>query len=422
MKKTFVFIITLFTSLCYSQSQGDYYNGKLLEFDKIVSDNPEKAKLILLEIGKDKTFHQNDFLKTTVYNNWGTYFKFTNQLDSALFYFEKSYLAGLPAELDHKVAVAYHNKAEVFSMQNKIDSALKYDKLSLHFIKSTNNNNLRNLVNVSIARKLRYKGEYRESNQILFESLKEIPDSDPETKGSALATIAMNYDDLNLLDQTEKYYLSAHNYLKKSKNKRLASNNIANLVDLYNGKNEYEKALVYADSILYYSNSDNSKIFYHIRKANTYKDLKEWELATGHINKALELDRKLKDEYGYTLDLILKGQIYRDKGDFKTAFDLLSESKELFEANKIDDLVMEKQLYRDFIYCYLRNKNPDLAENFNHFLAINDTLVTQSVDKNLSELESKYNFEQKEVRIAQQQLEIIKQKNCAFGRTRWAIS
>ena len=409
MKKTIVLIFTLFTTLCYSQSKDDHFNGKLLEFDKSVSEHPDKAKLILIEIGKDNGFQENNSLKTAVYNNWGTYFKITNQLDSALFYYDKSCKAGLTGKLNDKVAVAYHNKAEVLSMQNQIDSALKYDKLSLQFIESTNNN-LRNLVNVSIARKLRYKGEYRESNKILFESLKDIPESDPETKGVALTTIAMNYDDLELLDLTEKYYLRANDYLKKSKNKRLISNNIANLVDLYNGKKEYTKALIYADSIIYFSNSDNSQIFYHIRKANTYKDLKNWGLAIEHINKALELDKKLKDEYGYTLDLILKGQVYRDKGDFKTAFTILSESKQLFEKNNIDYVLMEKQLYRDFIYCYLQINNPALAENFNHFLAINDTLANQSADKNLTELEAKYNSEQKELQIAQQQLEIEKQK------------
>lgn len=412
MWKNFLLLIPLLTVLMLAGAQSKEYSLKdqLLAFDKTVTQDPEKARSILFEIEKNNPQNQSDSFRIIILNSWGTYYRQANKFDSAKLYFEQCYKLALSSGNHSKAAIACHNKAEILSAEKKIDSAIEYENLTIRYAKQSGSSQLENTAYISIAQKLRFKGNYRKSNQILFDRINLISENEPETKGVALTTIAMNYDDLDLLDLTEEYYLEANKYLKLSQNNRLISNNIANLVDLYNGKQEYKKALIYADSILYFCDSDNSKIFYHLRKANTFKYLKMSDSALIHINSALELDKKLNDEYGYTLDLILKGQIYRDKGDFEKAYTVLNEAKTLFHKNEIDYLLMEKQLYRDYIYSFLKVKAPTLATDFNYFQEINDSLINQSVDKNLSELEAKYNSSQKEIRITQQQLEIKKQK------------
>ena len=406
MKKLLLLLFCYIPNFIFAQTN---FEKQFSEFDKVISKDAPKAMSILNTIEKKKEFI-NDTLKILFYHKKGKYYYYNQNLDSAKWYFEKSLKLSLNIKLYKDLGSVYHGLAEIFSTENDIDKALIYDSTALFYAQTANNVKLGNIIIVSIARKLRYKGEFERSNKILFESLKKIPTTDPETYGVALATVAINYDDLGLSELTEEYYLRANEYLKKAGNFRLVSLNISNLAGLFNTNENYEKALIYADSILLFSDFRDSKIFYHLRKAEAYKGLKRWEQAIKNINSVLELDKEANDIYGYATDLILKGQIYKEKTDFKKALSIFKESKDLFEKNKIDDLEMQVQLYRDYMLCYLKENKLYLANDFENYINANERLSNQSIDKNITELEAKYNFQEKRVRITQQKLEIEKQK------------
>lgn len=406
-----VWAALLFSSTCFSQSSSIHFRSELAKFDSTVSGKPADGRQILENLHLRIDFKANDTLLPSFFRRWGTYYQFSNHLDSSIYFYEKGYNSAIALKLYSEAAASYHNKAEAMSMQNRIDSAIEYESLAIKYANLEKNISLKISAQISLAQKLRFVGKYRQSNQILFQMVNTIPEHDIEIKGIVLSTIAMNYDDLEILEPAEKYYLQAIDCFKLAKNGRLTSNTIANLVDLYNGKGQYQTALTYSDSIIFFSHSNSSQIFYHIRKANTFKYLQKFDSALIHIQNALIIDKKTGDDYGYTLDLILSGQIYREKGDFENAFIVLSKARELFTQNKIDYLLMEKQLYRDYIYCFLKVRNPTLANDFNHFQEITDSLTNQSIDKNLAELETKYNSQQKEIQIARQKLEIENQKN-----------
>lgn len=407
MKKRLLFILACLPNLIYAQSD---FESQFSNFNLALLKDIKEARVILNSLEQQRNY-ENDTFKMVFYLKKASYFKSLHKLDSAKFFIEKSLKLASEKKADFSIAAANHDLAEILSLENKNELALQYDSTALHYAQKINNKKLENIISVSIARKLRYTGDFEQSNKILFKSLPNIPSTEPETYGVALATVAMNYDDLALYELTEKYYLKANEYLKLSGNKRLVSNNVANLANLYINIEAYDKALIYADSILFFSISTNSKIFYHLRKAEAYKGLKKWAEALKHIDKVLVLDKEIEDEYSYTLDLIMKGQIYKNKGDFKKAFSIFKDSKELFKKNEVEDMVMEEQLSRDYIYCYLKLNNPPLSSEFENYISIVDKLGSQSKSKNLIELEAKYNSQQKETKIATQKLEMEKQKN-----------
>lgn len=407
MRKILFFALTLLSHFVSSQILKKY-EKEHQKLSEIITSDTIKAKIILSKIESSKDYN-NDTLKT--YNYWffGNLYNKKNNAKS-LNYYRKCIDLGIKTKVFDKVASCFHNQAEIFSIKNKIDTAISLDKKAIQYARMSKNLKEENIAHISIARKLRFKGDFEQSNKILFNRIKFLKESESETKGVAFATIAANYDQLAIPKLSEQYYKKANHYLKKSNDKRLASNNMANLVDFYNTNEEYNKALKYADSIIYYSDSDNSKVFFNLHKAKAYKGLKNWSLALKYINNALDLDKKLNDSYAYAVDLIMKGQIYLDKGDYSNAYSTLKDSKNIFEKEKIEDMVMEKQLYRDYVLSYLKINNSDLADDYENFLNVNDTLTFQSSDKNIIDLEKKYNSSEKEKKIFQQNLLIEKEK------------
>jgi len=401
----------LFVVCCYSQSVIKSYEKRLQDVERFNIENPEKAKEILLQIEKTNDFRDSDSLKTTVFLLWGLNAFYDNNLELAIKYAKKSIEFGEKTKYYEKLVGAYHTRAESLSILNKIDSALVYDKIALKYAKQAKNKKSENIIAVSIARKLVFKGDYQKSNEILFKTIDNLTEEEYETKGVIYATVAANYKSLSIQNLSEEYFIKSIYNLKKTEKKQMVSNVVSNLVDFYNTYNDYDKALGYIDSITYFSNSDYSKTLYNYHKSKSYKGLKKWGLAIRFIDKAIELDRLRNDKYGEALDLILKGQIYMEEGNIVSANETFKASKIIFEKENIDDLVMEKQLYRDYVSSYLKINEPSLAKDYEHFLNINDTLTFQSADKNLVELEAKYNFSQKESKIAQQQLQIEKETN-----------
>lgn len=348
----------------------------------------------------------------------GKYHQSKNKPDSAFVFFQKGVDTGIKSKFYDGVADCYYQWADLLETENKIDHAITHYKKAAQYAKLAKNIEKENNAYIDLARKFRSKGNFIESNKILFERLKHLTEKEIQNTGRVYGLIANNYNMLGIPKLAEKYYHKANYYLKKAGNNRLVSTNIYNLVDFYNAENQYAKALKYADSITYYSDTNDAKIFYHIQKAKTYRGMEKWDLAINHIDTALKLDKELDDTYAYTLDLIMKGQIYMEKGDYEHSYKIFEESKKLFESEKIEDMVMKRQLYRDYIRSYLHWKAPDLGKDYETFITVNDSLTFQTSDKNIAELEIKYNASEKEAKIAHQQLELEKEKsnrNMAIG-------
>lgn len=399
---------------CFSLNYGQefsVYEEKFAEIKQKNFSDLSEARVLLEELNLDDVLLKTDSLHGQLALAWGNYYFFTRKPDSAQMYYRRAAKLGLKSRDFKTLADAYHNIAEVLGNENQLDEAMAYDSLAIEYAQKVGHLPTENMAVVSIARKLRYKGDYQTSNQILFDNFQNIPEKNTLLRGTVLGTIASNYDDLENFELTQKYYLQAHQYFKKGNHLQQAAYNIANLSQSFSDQNNFDLALKYADSIIHFEDEDDTRVFYHLRKTEAYKGLKQWEEALEHIDAALKYDRLLKDDYGYALDLILKGQIFKDQENYALAFKTLAEAKEMFVTQEIDYPNMEEQLQRDYIYTYLQLNAPEVAGSFEAFVSLNKNLSTQAIDKNLAEMEAKYDFQQKEAQLAQQELKIEQQKN-----------
>lgn len=248
-KKLFCLILLIFNILPAQILKK--YKVPYENFHQYLTENPEKAKEILTKINNSNDFKNNDSLKSATYLRWGKYHQSKNKPDSAFVFFQKGVDTGIKSKFYDGVADCYYQWADLLETENKIDHAITHYKKAAQYAKLAKNIEKENNAYIDLARKFRSKGNFIESNKILFERLKYLTEKEIQNTGRVYGLIANNYNMLGIPKLAEKYYHKANYYLKKAGNNRLVSTNIYNLVDFYNAENQYAKALKYADSITY---------------------------------------------------------------------------------------------------------------------------------------------------------------------------
>lgn len=391
---------------------------ELLDLNQLVREAENKlhkdfetGKTLLGKIKKHPSFYQKDSVQVAYHRLKGDYFLLEYEIDSAEILYRRGITMASSHSNDQELGLLYHKLSNVFRWKNILDSALVYEEKTIHHAKLAKNVVLEQNARISIAKLLSYQGKWIESNDLLFQLIDEIPDESFENKGIAYSILAGNYLDLGIGHSVEEYFQKAGQYLKQSPNKQLAANNMANLVNYYNDRKRYDEALMYVDSIVILADTDRSRLFFNLHKSLAYKGLQEWDLALTHIDSTLYYDRLSNDDYGYAADMITKGQIYLRKGDYVEAVEVLSEAKDLFEEGEFSELTMEKQLYRDLVASYVHLRIPELENDFYHFTDLYEQVASQGSDKNLAEMEVKYEASQKDKQIALQRLKLEKEKN-----------
>lgn len=325
------------------------------------------------------------------------------------------------ANLVNYEADAYHIVAECFSLKNDIDSALYYDSLGLQKVKGSQYAKIENMIVVSIARKLRYKGDYLKSNEILFQQLDKLSEEEKETKAVIFGTIASNYDELKQKELPEEYYIKAIDLFKQIDKRSSVSNCYANLAGYYNHAAQFSEALEVLDSMSKYITNDREMSFYYLHKADAYGGLKNFDSAIKFIDLSLELDKKLDDVYAYAADLNVKGKLYLAQFKYEKALKIFEEANRLFVEKKIEDDVTEWQILKNYFLTFFKINNDDLSQSFTRYLNLNDSLLNQSKDKNFIELDAKYKAAEKDAKILEQRW-IIEQEEAKRNRALGGVS
>ncbi len=216
----------------------------------------------------------------------------------------------------------------------------------------------------------------------------------------------------------EKYLLEANKLYKLVKNKYNIAKNYLDISESYNLSNQFKKSLITLDSAFKYTNNESLLSLYYVHKSDAHKGMGDLNTAIFMLQKAIELDKKLEDNYAYAADINQLGTLYLKKGNKSEAFKQFEEAKSLFANHSIEDMVIEKQVIRNYIATFLSLNHPSLFTDFDRYLLISDSLNEQSSSKHFVELDAKYQSSQKEAQIAQQQLKIQKghnMRNLAIG-------
>ncbi|MBN2892926.1 MAG: tetratricopeptide repeat protein [Bacteroidales bacterium] len=142
---------------------------------------------------------------------------------------------------------------------------------------------------------------------------------------------------------------------------------------------------------------------------NTYASRQNYSEAERFYMKSLELTNELGNKQGLIFIQMNLADLYLETGKNNLALNYAQ--KALENALNINALSQIKSAYRVLSGVYEKTGNYKLAlENHKQFVVYNDSVFNSEKNKQIEEMESKYQFEKKQQEIEKQKLEILKNK------------
>ena len=246
-----------------------------------------------------------------------------------------------------------------------------------------------------------FLGKYDAATDYYIQSLKireELPDTNSlvaslTTVGEILRTREKYADAMN-------YYLRALKLKKNIKNKETLAYVYSEIGLIYKNEKKYKQALAYMDTSLQISIEGKYKR--GIATLYTYMGGIEKEL--GNTNKALDLYLKSIDAYhdigfqnGIAQSQISIARIYYEKGNYKEAIALLKSAQQKAKSN---NLLEEQTNIAELLYKIGKaTGSKTTLDRLEEYIVLKDSLFNIEKEKQINEIETKYETEKKEEQI-----------------------
>nr|NQU92769.1 tetratricopeptide repeat protein [Bacteroidota bacterium] len=160
-------------------------------------------------------------------------------------------------------------------------------------------------------------------------------------------------------------------------------------------KEMFKKALgLYQETGALYGESN---MYYHLGNV-TFEQFADKSKALIYYEKALEIYNRLQNYYGTAISKYEKAKAYMEMGQYEMARLLFGET--LDDARKIPGRKLIMEIYRE--YAELYKKQGDYLNAlvyFEKFAVLRDSLFTENTDRNIAEMQTKYNMTEKEAQI-----------------------
>ncbi|MBN2892152.1 MAG: tetratricopeptide repeat-containing sensor histidine kinase [Bacteroidales bacterium] len=363
-----------------------------------------------------------EFSKSDMFIGYSYYYE--GNFDSAAFYFEQS--LNLSIEINYLKGVSdnYTALGGVFNKKGNYDKALLYYNKSLAIDQELGNN---------------------------FDKAKTY-----NSIGSIYVKIS---DYATAID----YYNKAIEIFKLENEEEALANVYANLSNVYYDWGKYEESLEYIDNALKIFEKNDSKFKIAgllTNKGRVYEKLKEYEKGLDFLNQALEMNFELNNKYGlfncfgniariykmqenytealnyyqkalevaieidYTNGIIVTynhlGHTFYLSKNYKTAVLNIQKSLELSETHRNLLEIMLSYEYLSKSYTEMKQYE-NAVYAFENYIAYKDSVFRQDAQKQVEELNVKYEVEKKESEILLlstqnqlQQTQLEKEKNLKF--------
>ena len=151
--------------------------------------------------------------------------------------------------------------------------------------------------------------------------------------------------------------------------------------------------------------------------ADSYTGLGQYELAVEHYKQSLSIREKIGNKTGLAEVLSSMGTCYSKWGKSAQAIKYLEESNEIATALNTIEIAMDNNKWLAIEY-EKQNNIPKAYKHYKKYKTLEDSIFSENSDKQLSELQLKYETEKKENEIlslneknATQELEITRAKS-----------
>lgn len=314
---------------------------------------------LLKQLSRQKT--NDTLILKTLFEISKTYYH-SSQTDSALFYTKQG--LNLSEKLNRKADIAlFHNASGQYYIQKgDYISALKHHLIALQLREELN-------------------------------TKKEI--------ASSLNNIGLVYQNIGNDEKALTFFSKALELNKQIQDKEGIAHNLGNLSILYAKKKKYDAAILYGKNALELWKELNSPRFVAANLnnlGNYYLEKKELDTAITHYRKALEINTQINDSNGIASRLQNIGIIYQKNQQYDSAHFYFTNSlkisksinnKAIMSSNhlSLSDLYAQKGLYKNAYEHHLL------------FYTFSDSLLNDKITEQMSEMQTKYETEKKELQI-----------------------
>lgn len=225
-----------------------------------------------------------------------------------------------------------------------------------------------------------------------------ITSKDPKYLGMIYNSLAGNFKDLDDMTSAKAYYVKAKKAFEVQGDKRAAAMVYNNLGAIYRKANLLDSALyVYGESSKLLVTLNNSFLLAQntLNMGNVYEQKGDLDQAETAFLRCLELSESSKLQYGVLLSTVNLGNLYRLKKDFPRSGEWLNRALDL--SNSMG-LAREKGLVLERLSWLARDTN-NFEEAYAQSVlaaAIQDSLASESVKKEVQALQEKFENENSE--------------------------
>lgn len=228
------------------------------------------------------------------------------------------------------------------------------------------------------------------------------------TAGTAM-NIGTIYAEQKMYPEALKYFRLSASVYSKVENSWGYGNDLNNIGQVYSlipipdSSEYYYKAAIDVWNKL--KDQQGLAMTYH-NLGNLYSSSHKFSEAEDYLKRSLDLSYQMKDSYGITVNLSTLSRLAYTNGDKNKGLQYLLESVKYAEEHELVGLLTDN--YKDLYKQYKKDGNYKLALEFHErFFALYDS--TNSVEKNkqLKEMQEKYESGKKQVEIDQQKLELV---------------
>ncbi len=264
------------------------------------------------------------------------------------------------------------------------------------------------------------RGEFEKAIQMHLTALK-IKETNLDTMG-----VAICYNDIGVLYKVMKNYSKALEYYRHSNKLCLQINLGKGIAQTYNNigtifseQGNPDSSIVYYQLALSIAEKINNNAAISTACNNIgeyYGNKNNNQMALVYFKKCLEIDRAEENVYGIIMSYINIGGVLTQQKKYSEALENFVLAEKLCIEN--EERPMLKNLYWSMSQCYAFNDNKAVAYDYLlKYKSLNDSLQTDEINRNILDMETKYQTEKKDLELSKNKTELqlkeeeSKQKN-----------
>ena len=312
---------------------------------------------------------------------------------------------------------AYTRIGIAYDVSGKYDSSIYYYEKALPIYNELNNLKGRGSALNNLGLIYWNMADYERALQYFFDALKDFESiGNDRYQANALNNIGLVYDETQHFQQALAYHQKARVVYEKINDTYLKGAVYNNLGNTFLSINQLDSAEVYyLDAINMHveAKDDYGLSIAYNGYASILLSKNKLDESLQYYQKSLQLKEALNESLGQTTAFINMAEIFRRKKNNTLELETLQKAKDIAEKNNFKKELIT--IYEKLSVFYEPSNVPLAFEYYKKYNQVKDTVFNETSNRQITELNTKYETGKKELRLKQQDLQLTRKNLLLAG-------